>query len=240
MNIGIQRDRDKMLINVVQTKPGLWNTQMTLSERTKAKKKVLWKEVQNILGFMTMDEAMKRWKYLRSCYVRYRRLANTYVPSGCAAQPTKKLKVFRFYELMRFIDDSLENARTVSDLSDCDKTAESAQEEDNFSIASTSNSSCKNTPLSRASRSAQTSTSNTISHEAFTSELRNEFKNVLTTPVPPKDAIDHFVACLADEMRKLSKQKCRQLQIEILKLLAEIEKEKTKGKSKHRKRKSNI
>jgi len=50
MNIGIQRDRDKMLINVVQTKPGLWNTQMTLSERTKAKKKVLWKEVQNILG----------------------------------------------------------------------------------------------------------------------------------------------------------------------------------------------
>jgi len=66
-----------------------------------------------IIGFMTMDEAMKRWKYLRSCYVRYRRLANTYVPSGSAAQPTKKLKVFHFYELMRFIDDSLENARYI-------------------------------------------------------------------------------------------------------------------------------
>lgn len=42
--------RDEMLINLVQTKPALWNFQIPLSERTKAKKKALWKEVENMLG----------------------------------------------------------------------------------------------------------------------------------------------------------------------------------------------
>lgn len=61
------------------------------------------------------------------------------------------------------------------------------------------------------------------------SELRDELKNVLNTPVLQKDAIDHFVACLSDGMRKLSNYKCRQLQITILQLLAEAEKEEAKG-----------
>lgn len=38
-----------MLIDIIQTKPALWN-QIPLSERTKAKKKALWKEVENTLG----------------------------------------------------------------------------------------------------------------------------------------------------------------------------------------------
>ncbi|XP_032689422.1 uncharacterized protein LOC116853455 isoform X3 [Odontomachus brunneus] len=42
--------RDEMLINIVQTKPALWNFQIPLRERTKAKKKALWKEVENMLG----------------------------------------------------------------------------------------------------------------------------------------------------------------------------------------------
>ncbi|XP_032689421.1 uncharacterized protein LOC116853455 isoform X2 [Odontomachus brunneus] len=106
--------RDEMLINIVQTKPALWNFQIPLRERTKAKKKALWKEVENMLGgLLTMDDAMKRWKYLRDCYVRYKRQINTYVPSGSAAQPSKKQKVFRFYEVMQFIDDPLESARYI-------------------------------------------------------------------------------------------------------------------------------
>lgn len=41
---------------------------------------------------MTTDDAIKRWKYLRDCYVRYKQQVNAYVciPSGSAAQPTKK------------------------------------------------------------------------------------------------------------------------------------------------------
>lgn len=39
-----------MLINIVQTKPALWNFQIPLCERTKVKKKALWKEVENMLG----------------------------------------------------------------------------------------------------------------------------------------------------------------------------------------------
>jgi len=36
MNISISTDhRDEMLINIIQTKPGLWNYQIPLSERTK-------------------------------------------------------------------------------------------------------------------------------------------------------------------------------------------------------------
>lgn len=60
-------------------------------------------------------------------------------------------------------------------------------------------------------------------------ELRDELRNVLHTPVSQKDAIDYFVACLSDGMRKLSDKKCRQLQIAILQLLAEAEKEEAKG-----------
>lgn len=59
---------------------------------------------------MTADGAMKRWKYLRDCYVHYKRQINAYVPSGSNAQ-SKKLKMFRFYEIMQFIDDPLDNAQ---------------------------------------------------------------------------------------------------------------------------------
>lgn len=62
---------------------------------------------------MTMDDAMKRWKYLRDCYIRYKRQVNAYVPSGSAAQPKKKQKVFRFYEIMQFLDDQLESTRHI-------------------------------------------------------------------------------------------------------------------------------
>lgn len=60
---------------------------------------------------MTDNNAMKRWKYLRDCYVRYKRQVNVYVPSGSAAQPSKKQKMFRFYEIMQFIDDPLESVQ---------------------------------------------------------------------------------------------------------------------------------
>lgn len=137
-----------MLINIVQTKQALWNFQIPLSERTKMKKKALWKEVENmlggfykykilhkiakcklqsilrielilftIIGLMTMDDAMKRWKYLRDCYVRYKRQVNAYVPSGSAAQPSKKQKIFRFYEAMQFIDDPLKSIRYIYKIS---------------------------------------------------------------------------------------------------------------------------
>ncbi|XP_032685711.1 uncharacterized protein LOC116850941 [Odontomachus brunneus] len=244
--------RDEMLINIVQTKPALWNFQIPLRERTKAKKKALWKEVENMLGgLLTMDDAMKRWKYLRDCYVRYKRQINTYVPSGSAAQPSKKQKVFRFYEVMQFIDDPLESARTVSNLSDCDEAANSVQEQDELSLSSTSttNSTCESRSLpststeksiyeskqlSRAARRSHSSTPNITSNassESFMSELRDNLKNVLNTPVLQKDAVDYFVACLSDGMRKLSDKKYRSLQIAILQLLAEAEKEEAKENS---------
>ncbi|XP_071652684.1 uncharacterized protein [Temnothorax longispinosus] len=51
--------RDEMLINVVQTKPALYNFHFPPTEQTKAKKKALWKEVENMLGgLMTADDAV--------------------------------------------------------------------------------------------------------------------------------------------------------------------------------------
>ncbi|XP_067203441.1 uncharacterized protein [Linepithema humile] len=207
--------RDEMLIDIIQTKPALWNFQIPLSERTKAKKKALWKEVENALGgLMTMDDAMKRWKYLRDCYVRYKRQINTYVPSGSAAQPSKKQKVFRFYEAMQFIDDPLESARTVCNLSDCDQVAESAQEED-LSSTSTTNSTLKSRSL------PSTSTCSSIGNSICESRpLSRASQRSSQTP--------NTTSCLSDGMRKLSDKKCRQLQIAILQLLAEAEKEEAK------------
>jgi len=62
----------------------------------------------------------------------------------------------------------------------------------------------------------------------MSSELRDDLKNILNTPVPQKDAIDHFVLCLSDGMRKLSRKKSRLLQIAILQLLADAEEEEAK------------
>lgn len=40
---------NKLLINIVKTILTLWNLQIPLSERTKTKKKVLWKKLENML-----------------------------------------------------------------------------------------------------------------------------------------------------------------------------------------------
>lgn len=115
----------------------------SIGRTDKSEKKALWKEVENMLGglykylqditrsckvqsilrielilfiitgFMTADDASKRQKYLRDCYVRYKRQINSYVPSGSGAQPSKKQKMFRFYEVMQFIDDPLDSAPYV-------------------------------------------------------------------------------------------------------------------------------
>ncbi|KYN22354.1 hypothetical protein ALC57_05245, partial [Trachymyrmex cornetzi] len=51
-----------------------------------------------------------RWKYLRDNYIKARKKIRAYISSGSAATAanTENKSKFQYYELMRFLDDSLQ------------------------------------------------------------------------------------------------------------------------------------
>ncbi|KYQ53513.1 hypothetical protein ALC60_00039 [Trachymyrmex zeteki] len=60
-------------------------------------------------GSLSPQEAKARWKYLRDNYIKARKKVQAYVPSGSAAANTSTEKSkFQYYELMRFLNDSLQ------------------------------------------------------------------------------------------------------------------------------------
>lgn len=83
-----------------------------MSERTNFKKNALWTEVKNHLGSaMTIDEIKARWKYLRDCYTKAHKKVSEYKPSGSGADGIPPKPGFRFYDNMKFLNDTLERRR---------------------------------------------------------------------------------------------------------------------------------
>ncbi|RLU24745.1 hypothetical protein DMN91_002835 [Ooceraea biroi] len=85
------------------------------------RKNALWVEVSNILqGSLSPEEAKARWKYLRDNYIKTRKKVKAYIPSGSAAPctVTEKKSKYQYYELMKFLDNSLQTRPTVSSLTD--------------------------------------------------------------------------------------------------------------------------
>ncbi|KYN02595.1 hypothetical protein ALC62_06578 [Cyphomyrmex costatus] len=77
------------------------------------RKNALWTKVSNILqGSLSPQEAKVRWKYLRDNYIENYPQKFVYIPSGSVATAantnTEKKSKFQYYELMRFLDDSLQ------------------------------------------------------------------------------------------------------------------------------------
>jgi len=62
---------------------------------------------------MNIKELQKRWKYHRDCYIRARKKVKQYVPSGSAATSTNLKSSYRFFELMRTLDDTLQTTSYV-------------------------------------------------------------------------------------------------------------------------------
>lgn len=104
---GINVSVEERLIKFVQERPPLYNICLPLMERTNAKKIALWGEIRNLFGDqMSVEELQKKWKYLRDCYIKARKKVTEYRPSGSEATPLPN-PGFRFYELMKFIDDGV-------------------------------------------------------------------------------------------------------------------------------------
>lgn len=110
---------NERLIMAVLDRPSLYDFRINVKERSKIKKSSLWEEIRNILGGdRSIKDLQKRWKYLRDCYMRSKRKMKEYVPSGSAASASANLKSnFKFFELMKPLDDTFQTKLTVSTLS---------------------------------------------------------------------------------------------------------------------------
>ncbi|KAM0730122.1 hypothetical protein ACS0PU_003999 [Formica fusca] len=92
--------RDEKLIKIVKGLPALWDPCVPLYKKTKTKKRLLWEQVENLMeGVITADDASKRWKYLKDCYIRYKRESS--IP--------RRPKDFRFAEIMCFVEATEES-----------------------------------------------------------------------------------------------------------------------------------
>ncbi|XP_029667639.1 uncharacterized protein LOC115238180 [Formica exsecta] len=125
----ISVDENYVVTIAVRSKRGLYDFRVPASERTMLRKNALWVEVSNILGgSLSSEEAKARWKYLRDNYIKARKKVRAYVPSGSAGTAanviTENKSRFQYYELMRFLNDSLQTRPTVSSLTDSSAKSE--------------------------------------------------------------------------------------------------------------------
>lgn len=60
-------------------------------------------------GNMSITDLQKRWKYHRDCYIRARKKMKEYVPSGSGASSANFKCTYRFFELMRPLDNVPQN-----------------------------------------------------------------------------------------------------------------------------------
>lgn len=63
---------------------------------------LLWKFI--ILG-VSVDLLKKRWRQLRDDFTRAKKKQKVYIPSGSGADALPPKSTFKYFELMRFLDD---------------------------------------------------------------------------------------------------------------------------------------
>ncbi|XP_012253947.1 uncharacterized protein LOC125500922 [Athalia rosae] len=232
---------DERLIDAVSERPALYNIRLPVKDRTKLKMQSLWLEVSNVLGGTTPEDAKKRWQYLRDCYIKDKNKQLKYVPSGSAADPSKKTS-FRFYERMRFISDQLPNTESVSNLAE----PQSPQDSGRFSLSPQGNVELR-TVLPGPSSTSSTTSYTSIRPERHTTmsptppprtptpgskkrktddsnaSVRSALLTALQQPVPQPDAVDGILMRLGEGLRRLPYRERAALEIKFLTLLMEAE-----------------
>ncbi|KAG5864526.1 hypothetical protein JTB14_002378 [Gonioctena quinquepunctata] len=105
----------ELLISFVVSRPPLWDHRLPLVQRTKPIKDQLWVEILSEFGGntdLTPDILQKKWKNLRDKYIKTKAELDTYIPSGSAAK--KKKKIWKHFEAMAFLSDTVSRRRTIS------------------------------------------------------------------------------------------------------------------------------
>ncbi|KYM96888.1 hypothetical protein ALC62_12443 [Cyphomyrmex costatus] len=215
---------DEFLITCVSQKQGLYDYRIPASSRANLKKKTLWQEVSNMMGGqLSAEDAKNRWKYLRDCYMKAKKKQRTYIPSGSGAIPKKK-NTFRFFEQMKFLDDTLQTSQTSSSLP---KASPSTSKSSSTLSATTS--------LSMSSKESECSISSNIvddylpspknikynKNKKYATHIDECILDALKLPVKQSDATDGFLLTLGEGLRKLPYRQRTELEIKFLSMVME-------------------
>lgn len=218
---------DEDLIRAVKERPALYNFRIPVKERGREQKDFLWQEVSECLkGSYTATEAEKRWNYLKDCYRKVKNifeiLLKKNIQKSGIAGILKNYKIqpfFRHYNVMNFLNDTLEYRQTITSLQKSiyeeeASTSKITSKSDNFNIDNvlTFNSS----PISPTSPKSR--------KRKRVDEYEKAFINSLTQSTE-SNAINGFVSRLAEGLHRLSYKSRSKLEIEFLSRLYEVEKE---------------
>lgn len=221
---------DEDLIRAVKERPALYNFRIPVKERGREQKDFLWQEVSECLkGSYTATEAEKRWTYLKDCYRKVKNIfeillkKNIIQKSGVAGilKNYKIQPVFRHYNVMNFLNDTLEYRQTITSVQKSiyeeeASTSKTTSISDNFNIDNilTPNSSSVH-PTSLKSRKRK---------RVDIDEYEKAFINSLTQSTK-SNSINGFVSRLAEGLHRLSYKSRAKLEIEFLSRLYEVERE---------------
>ncbi|XP_026830015.1 uncharacterized protein LOC113561446 isoform X2 [Ooceraea biroi] len=192
------------------------------------------------LGQIPVEELKRRWKIQCDRYMRIRSDMKKKPRSGSSAA-TKKHPNYKYYKLMSFLDDSMEQQKHVSNICFNIKS-QPLTSSSNYNTSQIKTSHVDNllpscttqvqSPLT--SPTADFSSSETISQSSSSSSLTKHVRRfstiedellrglaILKEPTPPAatDSIDLFCRSIADTLRKLDLKSRLSAEMEIIQLL---------------------
>ncbi|XP_031329750.1 uncharacterized protein LOC116160637 [Photinus pyralis] len=206
----VNQINDELLISLVYARKPLWDFRTPVQERHGLKLKKLWEEVAVLLGGQLIDAVKKRWRQLRDDFMRARKKHKTYVPSGSGADHLPPQPTFKYYELMRFLDDT-ENMTTISNVSLGPSTSNSGAE-----IIPSGSPSPSLSSHSVGNKKKRVSEARS---EGYETEIQKEILKVMQAPESKPDGVDGFLVLLGEGLRRLPLRNRNKLQIRFLQLL---------------------
>ncbi|EFN69099.1 hypothetical protein EAG_05682 [Camponotus floridanus] len=227
--------QDELLIEFVRIRRGLWDHSLPTSERTRLKKDSLWQEIVNAFdGSLSMEAIKQRWKHLRDSYMKARKKMRGYVRSGSGVESGHPLRSsFAHYEEMRFLDDTIKTAPTVSSIQHISEANSSHVDMDNMQVDmtadnlidfddSTQNSACSPSESSRKSSCLSPGVKRKNAQRQ--AEIEDKFLSIIDEVSQKKhDIVDSFMDQLGDILRRLSYVRRRNLQRRLMNIAIEEE-----------------
>lgn len=227
-------DVDEVLINAVMKKPCLWDHTISVKLRSPLIVKEAWLEVAKELNDkFEVDDIKKRWRNLKDSYKKARKKATAYIPSGSATIVSDNKDSFRFYDQMKFLNDSMNSRPTKSNISQDSCDSFNFNEASNSDVLSTAD--VQSIDMESIGETSGI-LSSSFDHNQFTEHTKRtrkqsvdaEFKQSIVQILSEcnkrdDDDIEGFLMQLAAIMKKLSLRNRRILQRDIMNLAYEAE-----------------
>ncbi|KAM0724659.1 hypothetical protein ACS0PU_009043 [Formica fusca] len=110
------QDFTEVLIGEVQKRPALYNIKSSIQSRSRVIVNQLWQEICQVFeDQIPVEELKRRWKIQRDRYMKIRSDMKKKLPSGSSAAAQKHPN-YKYYKLMSFLDDSMEQRKHVSNI----------------------------------------------------------------------------------------------------------------------------